>query len=140
MGMKIFWDTNLFIYLWEESPRQKEALEFAAAIKAGRHELLTSALTLGELLVQSVRKKSGETELLAAFAGIELVAFGLEEARLFARLRAAHPTLRPPDAIQLACAAASGADVFITNDDRLARLGGVVRVCAFASWRSCFAP
>ena len=30
--------------------------------------------------------------------------------------------IRPPDAIQLACAAQVGVDLFITNDDRLSRL------------------
>ena len=30
-------------------------------------------------------------------------------------------TTRAPDAIQLACAAAGGTDLFITNDDRLSR-------------------
>lgn len=136
--MKILWDTNLFIYLWEESPRQAEALEFHAAIKAGGHALATSTLTVGELLVQPLRRNYGEAALLSALAGVELIPFGTEEARVFALLRAYNPSLRPPDAIQLACAAAS--DVFVTNDDRLARITGAGRVCAFASWRSCFAP
>ena len=30
-------------------------------------------------------------------------------------------TIRAPDTIQLACAAAAGVDLFITNDDRLSR-------------------
>ena len=30
-------------------------------------------------------------------------------------------TIKAPDAIQLACAAAAGTDLFITNDDRLSR-------------------
>ena len=30
-------------------------------------------------------------------------------------------TIRAPDAIQLACAASGGTDLFITNDDRLSR-------------------
>jgi predicted nucleic acid-binding protein len=141
--MKFFWDTNLFIYLWEDSPQRAEALDFAAAIKAGNHELATSALTVGEVLVQPFRLKSGEAagSFLSAFAGMEVVPFGIGEAGTFARLRAANASLRPPDAIQLACAAAAGADVFVTNDNRLSRISvsGVGRICAFASWRSCFA-
>jgi predicted nucleic acid-binding protein len=31
-------------------------------------------------------------------------------------------SIRPPDAIQLACAAQVGVDLFITNDDRLSRI------------------
>ena len=30
-------------------------------------------------------------------------------------------TIKAPDALQLACAATAGADLFVTNDDRLSR-------------------
>jgi predicted nucleic acid-binding protein len=38
-----------------------------------------------------------------------------------AALRFADRTIRPADAIQLACAAAAGVDIFVTNDTRLSR-------------------
>ncbi len=44
--------------------------------------------------------------------------FDLKAAKIYARLRS-NRSLRPPDAIQLACAAAAGVDLFITNDSRL---------------------
>ena len=34
MGMKFFWDTNVFIYLWEDWPPRPEADEFAACVDA----------------------------------------------------------------------------------------------------------
>jgi predicted nucleic acid-binding protein len=46
--------------------------------------------------------------------------FDRASARVYAQLRT-DKTLKAPDAIQLACAAAAGCDLFITNDDRLSR-------------------
>jgi predicted nucleic acid-binding protein len=47
--------------------------------------------------------------------------FDLNAARRFSVLRLDR-SLRPPDAIQLACAATVGTDLFITNDNRLSGL------------------
>lgn len=44
--------------------------------------------------------------------------FTRETARVYAALRRDR-ALRPPDAIQLACAAYARVDLFITNDERL---------------------
>jgi predicted nucleic acid-binding protein len=49
------------------------------------------------------------------------VSFDVQIAWRYATLRATH-TIRSADAIQLACAARSGVDLFITNDERLVRL------------------
>jgi predicted nucleic acid-binding protein len=49
-----------------------------------------------------------------------LVPFDESAALHFADIRADR-TIRPPDAIQLACAAAAGVDIFVTNDARLSR-------------------
>ncbi|RKX31747.1 MAG: hypothetical protein DRP71_13000 [Verrucomicrobia bacterium] len=121
--MKIFWDTNLFIYLWE---RQGDASEMEALcewIESERHTIVTSSLTLGEILVQPLRLGREETadQYRRGFAGLEIVSFDSKAANEFARLRALHPGLRPPDAIQLACAVNSQCNVFLTNDDRLGK-------------------
>ncbi|HEX3941009.1 MAG TPA: PIN domain-containing protein [Acidobacteriaceae bacterium] len=47
--------------------------------------------------------------------------FDLAAARRFSALRLDR-SLRAPDAIQLACAATAGADLFVTNDDRLSAM------------------
>jgi predicted nucleic acid-binding protein len=47
-----------------------------------------------------------------------LLPLDVEAARVYASLRCDR-SLRAPDAVQLACAAAAGVDLFITNDDRL---------------------
>ena len=85
-------------------------------------QLLTSALTLGELLVKP--REKGEAAVRDYDMTIRQVAtilpFDAASAPRYAAIRADR-TIRPPDAIQLACAATAGVDLFITNDDRLSR-------------------
>ena len=49
-----------------------------------------------------------------------IVPFDERAAIAYARIRKDR-SIRPPDAIQLACASDAGVDLFITNDDRLSR-------------------
>jgi predicted nucleic acid-binding protein len=51
---------------------------------------------------------------------VRIIPFDREGARVYARIRQDR-SIRPPDAIQLSCAAAAGTDLFITNDARLSR-------------------
>ena len=121
---RIFWDTNLFIYLFEDRGPQADRVRFLRRRMIERgDELLTSALTLGELLVKPV--EAGREDLAAAYrqtieATAAVLPFDLQAAPRFAEIRRDR-SIRPPDAIQLACAAAAGANLFITNDRRLRR-------------------
>jgi len=84
-------------------------------------ELVTSALTLGEILVKPTEQGDEKLrrEYEAAITATCLVLpFDAKAAKTYAALRCDR-SLRPPDAIQLACAAAAGVDLFITNDARL---------------------
>jgi predicted nucleic acid-binding protein len=84
--------------------------------------LATSALTLGEVLVQPIR--AGDLSLAQQYRNlltppdVQILDFNAKGAESFARIRQ-HAGIKPPDAIQLACAAAGGVDLFITNDERL---------------------
>jgi predicted nucleic acid-binding protein len=123
---RIFWDTNLFIYLFEKnaewSPR---VVEFRQRMQRRRDELLTSCLTVGETLTKP--KELGNATLEKAYlnffsgGAVELVPFGLDAARRYGEIRS-RERVRPADAIQLACAAAAGTDLFVTNDTRLSKL------------------
>lgn len=64
--------------------------------------------------------------------------FDAEAAAVFAALRAEHAGLRPPDAIQLACANVVGCDVFVTNDERLSAIETprVQRIISLHDWRT----
>lgn len=60
--MKVFWDTNLFIYLIERHPTfLPKVLGLSQQHRDRGDDLLTSTLTLGELLAQPLRH--GRTEL-----------------------------------------------------------------------------
>jgi predicted nucleic acid-binding protein len=121
---RVFWDTNLFIYLFEGRGHFCERVVALRERMLERgDELYTSALTLGEILVKPVG--SGDEDLAAHYQrsisqAAVVIPFSEDAAPVYARIRADR-SLRAPDAIQLACASAAGIDLFITNDDRLAR-------------------
>lgn len=119
---RIFWDTNLYIYLFEDYGQ----LSTAAAVLRTRmlergDQLLTSTLTLGEILVKPLeanqRELSDKYESAISATSI-LVPLDVKAARIYAALRSDR-ALRAPDAIQLACAASAGVDLFVTNNARL---------------------
>ncbi len=119
---KIFWDTNLFIYLFEDYGVLSNRVSSlrGTMLKRG-DQLVTSTLTLGEILVKPFER--GEDELArkyeqAIIATSQMLAFDTKAAEIYARLRSDR-SIRAPDAIQLACAAAAGVDLFITNDAHL---------------------
>src|SRR5712691_12844684 len=80
-------------------------------------ELCTSTLTLGEVLVKPAEQ--GNHALRQRYEDVlsettRLIAFDREAARRCAEIRR-NRSIRPPDAIQLACAALVGVDLFITD-------------------------
>ncbi len=119
---RVFWDTNLFIYLFEDYGSLGQRMkELRRSMLARGDQLITSTLTLGEVLVKPV--EAGDDELLEKYeraitAASVMLPFDVKAARIYAKLRCDR-SLRAPDAIQLACAAAAGVDLFITNDARL---------------------
>ena len=121
---RVFWDTNLFVYLIEGTGARAESVVALRRRMIERgDELLTSTLTLGELLVKPV--EMGDDELRDRYVramdvGVTLLSFDARAALRFAAIRSDR-SIRAPDAIQLACAAVGGTDLFITNDDRLSR-------------------
>jgi predicted nucleic acid-binding protein len=121
---RIFWDTNLFIYLLEGAPVRLEQIRSLSRRMIDRNDrLYTSTLTLGEVLVKPLQR--GDETLRQAYEdtlsrSTVLLPFSAEAARLYASIRHDR-TIRAPDAIQLACAAQARVDLFITNDDRLNR-------------------
>ena len=119
---RVFWDTNLFIYLIEDYGELSERVSgLRKRMNERRDELYTSALTLGEILIKPLEAND---EVLARryeaalLQGAVVIPFDVDAARLYAGIRNDR-TIRPPDAIQLACAAQARVDLFITNDDRL---------------------
>ena len=121
---RVFWDTNLFIYLIEDTgARTRQVLSLYERMLERGDELFTSAFTLGEVLVKPVECQDDalrERYESAISNGASVLPFDMSAAPYYAEIRRDR-TIRPPDAIQLACAAANRIDLFITNDDRLTR-------------------
>jgi predicted nucleic acid-binding protein len=122
---RIFFDTNLFIYLLGDSGERGAAVgNLVERISERRDELITSTLTLAEVLVKPLSVGDAawadRYEKLLNTPGVTLISFDRASARIYAQLRQ-DKTLKPPDAIQLACAASVRCDLFITNDERLSR-------------------
>ena len=119
---RVFWDTNLFIYLFEgSSVFSTEVSELRRRMLARRDQLLTSAITLGEILVKPMER--GDSVSAAYYQKVIattaiVIPFEEKAAVIYAGLRADR-ALRAPDAIQLSCAAAARVDLFVTNDTRL---------------------
>jgi len=119
---RVFWDTNLFIYLLEDFGRLSDlTIDLRNKMVTRGDQLITSSLTLGESLVKPTL--DGDTELCRKYvqrisASSIVIPFDSEAAKSYAVLRCDR-TLRSPDAIQLSCASVARVDLFITNDARL---------------------
>jgi predicted nucleic acid-binding protein len=126
MGLsRVFFDTNVFIYMVEESSdRGTRVRKILERMSERRDELLTSTLTLGEVLVKPLESNdealADRYERILRTPGVSVLPFDRGCARIYARLRRDR-SLKSPDAIQLACAASARCDLFLTNDDRLSR-------------------
>ncbi len=125
-----FWDTNLFIYQWDFNS------VFRPSVRALREKMLasgiglvTSAMTLGEVMA-GPRRNGQEAIAMQYKAAINqsatVIPFDEKAADLYATART-QTRVKQPDGIQLACAAAHGVELFITNDENLwkIRLPGI---------------
>jgi len=122
---KIFFDTNLFIYYFEDpSSLGERVAELLARMDERGDQLLTSTLTLGELLVKPREKGdlalASRYEAVLGSPGVQLVPFDHQAALRYADIRRDR-AIKGPDAVQLACAATASCDLFITNDEELGR-------------------
>ena len=121
---RIFWDTNLFIYLFEDAGELATRVgNLRTRMLEREDELYTSALTLGEVLVKPTEEGNDELRRQyqhAILAGSTVLPFDARSAPHYALIRRDR-SIRAPDAIQLACAAAAGIDLFVTNDERLSQ-------------------
>lgn len=123
-GRVIGLDTAPLIYFIEQNEIYLELVRaFFQAMSQGEFQVVTSTLTLTEVLVHPLR--AGNVELAGQYRDIlfaqeNLITLSVSPAiaEAAAQLRAIH-NLRTPDAIQLATAMQGGATAFLTNDARL---------------------
>lgn len=123
-------DTAIFIYWIEEDPRFMPLVEpFFEEVAAGTREIVTSALTLLELLVVPYRAGNADLaqryeELLTNSRGIAVIDLSRDQLRIAAQLRAA-TGVKTPGALQLAAALGAGCTTFVTNDRRIPEIRGM---------------
>ncbi len=117
-------DTVITIYSVERNAEYAARLDpLWVALAAGTVDVLTSESTILECLVGPLRDNDAfgvaAFERTFAQSGLRMLPIGTDVLRRAADLRAKHPSLRTPDAIQLATADVDGADYFLTNDHKL---------------------
>jgi predicted nucleic acid-binding protein len=123
-------DTSILICFIEEHPRFLPLVSplFEEADR-GKRELVTSAVTLLEVLV--VPYRAGDVQLaeryellLTRSRGVRMVDISREQLRAAAQLRAV-TGVKTPDALQLVCAIGAGCKAFLTNDRELPPIPGL---------------
>jgi predicted nucleic acid-binding protein len=123
-------DTAIFIYFIEEHPRFLPLIEpLFREVDAGRVELLTSALTLLEVLFVPYRRgdhllAERYESILTRSRGVHMADISRDHLRAAAQLRAA-TGLKTPDSLQLIAALAAGCTVFLTSDRELPPVPGI---------------
>lgn len=119
---RIFWDSNLFIYFLEGNDERSAATrKLRKAMLDRGDQLLTSTLTLGEILVKpTTHSDHARCRLYEDVLGrtAVILPFDLNAARRYAAIRSS-TSIKGPDAVQLACASEAKVDLFVTNDRRL---------------------
>jgi predicted nucleic acid-binding protein len=122
MGVsRIFWDSNLFIYFEGSDARSAATKQLRQNMLDRGDQLFTSTLTVGEILVKPAAKGDhARCRLYEEALGKTsiILPFDLKTARRYATIRGT-ASIKGPDAIQLACAAEAGIDLFVTNDNHL---------------------
>jgi len=123
---RIYWDTNLFIYLHENHPKFGPLVKRAYAFLAARNDILcTSVFTVGEVLTLPMQKNDAAVTSLirdSMLSGdVELIPLTLPMAERYAQIRAL-TALKAPDALHLATAIEVKADLFVTNDHQLQKM------------------
>ncbi len=123
-------DTMAFIYFIEEHARfARLVAPLFEDADAGRRLIVTSALTLLEVLVVPFRAGHAAMAeryeaLLTRSRGVRLVDLDRTQLRAAAQLRATY-RLATPDALQIAAALTHRCPTFVTNDRTLPRIPGL---------------
>jgi predicted nucleic acid-binding protein len=105
-------------------PLATSAREMVARLKLREDTMVTSVMTLGEILVKPLA--DNDIELIGKYRtffdhpSLEVINFDQVSALEYAVIRQ-NPSIKAPDAIQLACAVSAKCDLFVTNDDRLSK-------------------
>jgi predicted nucleic acid-binding protein len=134
-GKTVGLDTGPLIYYIERKPGYVEILRpFFQSVDRGEISVVTSIITLLEVLVQPIRLGDQYLALqyrkmLFGTRGLTTILLSSDIAEEAAKLRADYKSVRTPDAIQMATAISMSAPFFLTNDIRLPSLPGLQTLC-----------
>jgi predicted nucleic acid-binding protein len=124
-------DTAPFIYSLEAHPLYGPLVKpfFELRVKAGLNTVVTSVVTLSEVLVHPLRCQQADLvnryrTLLTRGRNVTLASINPAIAERAAGLRATYG-IRLPDAFQIAACLDHGATHFLTNDNRLKKVVGL---------------
>ncbi len=127
---QVYVETPTLIYSVERHPLYGPLLDpFWQAALAGQIRPVSSELIITEVLVVPLRR--GDVGLQAAYeaalfqADLHLLPITKDVLREAARLRAAIPGLRTPDALHAATALLAGCALFLSNDAGFRRVPGL---------------
>lgn len=123
--MRLYWDTNTFIRMVETGDMVGQQLgRLLTRALGGRMSIVTSELTLAELLVEPLRRQDDELldvyrDLFNAVGGIDVALVDRQVLLATAQIRADHERTKLPDAIHVATAELAACTHFVSADRRL---------------------
>ena len=130
LSSQVYVESPTLIYSVERHPRYALLLDpLWQAAQAGQVTTVSSTLIITEVLVMPLRHGNKDLQALyeaALFrADLRLLPLTQDVLREAARLRAAIPGLRTPDALHAATALLTGCALFLTNDAGFRRIPGL---------------
>lgn len=127
-------DTNIFIYAYGKIGRQgSQSQDLLQKLSQIKPKIYISVIVIEEFLIQIYKQKLDKQltfyeNFLTMQGLINVVDINRSIARQAAQIRAQYPSIRTPDALHLACALESQAEVFLTFEKRLPKKIGNLRV------------
>lgn len=123
-GKRVYFDTNIFIYIFEGSPQYQDAIKLVLQlVESEEIEAFTNEITLGELLVFPFKNKQERIArtYIQALNNPDFVALTptTQDIHIKAAQIRAEYGIKYPDAVHVASALLSACDVFLTNDRKI---------------------
>jgi len=118
-------DADVVIAFLDASDDQHQrAIDVLRPRLAAGDRIVLAASVYAEILIHPIKRNADKAidEFITAI-GADIIAIDREIARRAAQLRATHSRVRLPDALSLATALATGADL-LTFDQRLGKIAG----------------
>ena len=129
-GKKVYLDTNIFIYIFENYPGYQAIVDaLLEAIASDEIKCFTNEITLGELLVSPFKNKQQDIanqyiEMLNDQDFVSLTPT-TQDLHIEAARTRANTGMKYPDAVHVASALSSGCEVFLTNDKGIKPVLGI---------------